>query len=462
MSTKLRPPVVAVLGHVDHGKTTLLDTIRKSNIASREAGGITQTIGASKIETPKGNFTFIDTPGHALFSNMRSRGAKIADIALLMVAADDGVMPQTKEAYEFINENNLPFIVVFSKTDLAHANIEKAKASVANMGVSLEGLGGDTPYVEISAKNNKNIEELLELINLVSEVNEISADTEGSLEAAVVETNKDKRGNVASVIVRNGILKVGDEITDGVHVGKVKGMFDQNNKSVRQALPSDPVVVLGFNELPEVGAVIKNTKETQVRAEEKSSKTPIKVGEEQLPILVKAATAGSLEALVASLPKAAVVVRSGVGDVSDNDIFFAKSTGAQIITFDLKTPSSAKRLADTEDIVIKEFNIIYELIKYLEEELDKLQTKVLGAAEILQSFPFDKRRVAGCKILKGEFDKKSKLLLLREGEEIGYSKIVTIRKGKDEVEKVAAGEECGILFNPPFDFQPGDMLLSVK
>lgn len=456
-----------MLGHVDHGKTSLLDAIRKTNVADREAGGITQSIGASVVTTSTGTITFIDTPGHAAFSKMRSRGANVSDIAILVVAASEGPMPQTKEALAFIREAGIPLVVALTKVDLPNANTEKVKAALEAEGILFEGRGGDTPSVEVSAREGKGIPELLEVIQLLSDVNDVTADPDGPLTAVTIETNRDKAGARASVIVRNGTLKVGDDVSSEGMKARVRGLFSADGKSVREAKPSEPVVLLGFAETPPVGSVVTRSSET---AEVKKVVTrlapqngPKKASnEEKIKIIVKAASAGSLEALLALIPSEFEVLASGLGDVSDSDIFFAKAASANIFTFESKAPGATRKLAENEGIVIESFTIIYELLKRLDDILLGGQIMLMGEADILEVFPFSGKRVAGSKVRHGKIAKKDKLLLMRGPDEVGQVRVHSIRKGRDEVNEVGQGEECGILFEPQLAFQVGDVLLSVK
>lgn len=465
MAIQPRPPIVTILGHVDHGKTTLLDALRKTDVAAREAGGITQSIGASQIETPEGNVTFIDTPGHAAFSSMRQRGAKVADIAILVVAASEGPMPQTKEALEYIRHSETPFIVVFTKMDLPSANLESAMGQLEQLGILFEGRGGDTPYLKISAKEGQGVDEVLEMIHLMAQVQEISGDPENDVEAVVIETNKDKRGPVVSAVLRNGTLKVGQEVMVGSIQTKVRGLFDQKNSTVKEVLPGDPVAILGFSVLPEVGQTIVS-KEVGMLQDHvvtlKQGEDIPDVEEGQLPVVLKAQSAGSLEALSASLPEDVIVMRSDVGEVTETDVFFAKTAKAQIISFESKVPSRVMKLAETEGVDIQTYKVIYELIQYLEQEVDKRKTKIQGIADIVASFPYERLQVAGCKVRQGSIKVKDKPVILRDGEEVGHVTVISIRKHKDEVREVKEGEECGILFKPQIDFRPGDMIVALK
>lgn len=461
--TTQRPPIVTVLGHVDHGKTTLLDTIRNSQVADREAGGITQSIGASRVTTKEGDITFIDTPGHAAFSQMRVRGARVADIAILVVAADDGPMPQTKEALKYLVDTKTPFVVALTKTDLPSANVESAINQLEKEGVLFEGRGGDTPKVEVSSKKGSGIDELIEMIFLVAGVNEIAGKPNDPLEAVIIETNKDKRGPVVSVVVKKGTLTTSKKIYSEGLSAKARGLFDDQNKPVKEVLPGQPTLILGFSDLPPVGGSVVEPGTQNLSTQNLRSKKIIpKAGEDEVAIILKAGSAGALEATKSSLPEKAVVLGESIGEVTESDIFFAKSVGAKIIVFQSKTSSSASALAGTESVEVHEFKIIYELLKYLEEELDLKTVKVLGKAEILNTFPYSGKIVAGCKITEGKISKSSKLELLRGDKKLGDVRIKSIKKQKQDVEEVLVGEECGILFAPQLDFQVGDVLLSAR
>lgn len=455
-----RPPIVTVLGHVDHGKTTLLDAIRKTQVASREAGGITQGIGATQIETPEGKITFVDTPGHAAFAKMRQRGAKVADIAILVVAADDGIMPQTREALAYIKENNIPLIVAFTKIDLPSANVEKAKGQLEQEEVFFEGRGGQTPFIEVSAKTGQGIEALLEIIHLLAGVNEITSDSQGELQAYIIETNKDKRGTAVSVVVKNGKLKAGELISAGSISGKIKGLFGQNGKPVKEAVPGDPVMILGFSEAPEVGAQVTAGKGSIPETTELKGKK--KVSEGQIGIVLKAQKIGSLEAIEATLPQGAVVLASSVGDIAESDVFFAKTANAIIVSFEANTSASVKNLASTEGVEIVSFRIIYELLEFLETRIKQGLLDILGKAEILAEFPFNKTKVAGIKVLSGRMAKQDFAIIMRNEKELGKAKISSMRRGKNELSEAKAGEECGVILSPPLEFEKGDILVATR
>jgi len=465
MARQTRAPIVTILGHVDHGKTTLLDAVRKTHVADREAGGITQSIGASQIETPEGKVTFIDTPGHAAFSSMRQRGAKVADIAILVVAASEGPKPQTKEALEYIKVSETPYIVAFTKMDLPGANFDSVMGQMEQLGVSFEGRGGDVPFVKVSAKENQGISEILEMISLVAQVKGVDADVEGELKAVVIETNKDKGGPVVSAVVKDGTLTVGEEIYSGGFITKVRGLFNQDNRPVKEAKPGDPIVILGFSDLPEVGEEIVTKVTGQLQGHTvtlKQGKDVPDVEEGQLPVVLKAATAGSLEALSASLPPDVIVMRSDVGEVTETDVFFAKTAKAIIVCFESKIPSRVMKLAESEGVEMQTYQIIYELLQFLEQQVDKRKTKINGLADIVAIFPYEGMKVAGSKVRQGSIKVKDKPVVLRNGEEVGHVTVVSIRKHKDEVQEVKEGEECGIFFRPQLDFQPGDMIVSLR
>lgn len=458
-----RPPIVTVLGHVDHGKTTLLDAIRKTSVAAREVGGITQGIGASQIVTSEGRITFVDTPGHAAFSKMRARGAKVADIAILVVAADDGIMPQTKEALGYILEQQIPFIVAFTKVDLPSANLDKVRGQLMEAEVFFEGMGGQTPSVEVSAPQQKGIDELIEIIQLISGVNDISGDPEAPLSGSVIETNKDKRGVIVSFVIKNGTVKVGDEIVAGRYSARVKGLFDENNKPIKKASIGDPVAVLGFTDVPDVGAEVCLKSDSKVQLSEAStSRVHPKVGDEQLGVVLKAQTAGALEAISAMLPPDAVIVGSSVGDVTESDIFFAKASSAVILSFEAKSSGAVSRLAETEDVEIVNFKIIYELSEYVDKRIKELKSTILGKAEVLAEFPFDRTRVAGCKIIEGRIKKGDSVLITRAEKQVGESRVVSLRRGKNDIPEAKVGEDCGIILSGMAIFEKGDILVATR
>lgn len=456
-----RQPIVVVLGHVDHGKTSLLDALRNTNITGGEAGGITQSIGASVVTTKnKEKITFIDTPGHAIFSGMRSRGANIADIALLIVDGSGGVKPQTKEAIGLIQESKIPFIVVVTKIDLPAASVDVVLAELETMGILFEGRGGQTPYIGVSAKKKEKLEDLIDLISLLAEVNNIEGDAEIPLESYVIETNKERGGNMVSVVVKNGVLKVGQEIFSDSAQGKVKGLYDFANKQVKEIGLGEPAKILGFDNLPEVGALITDSKIDVKPHDAKAMRGALVKG--KIPIYLKAESAGSLEALCASIPQEFSVIESNVGDVTESDVLNAKANNAVIFVFGSGAPGSVKKLAEMDKVKIFKYDIIYELLQKLDEIVKSGLIEILGKAEILASFPFDNKKIAGSKVLHGRIEKTGDIRLMRGDKELGKVKILSIKKQKQEVSGVSQGEECGILFVPQLDFITGDVIVSIK
>ena len=459
-----RPPIVAVLGHVDHGKTTLLDRIRKTSVASREVGGITQSIGAWSVKTPKNEtVTFIDTPGHEAFKAMRERGAKVADIVILVVAADDGVMPQTKESLKYINESQTPFLVAITKVDLPTAQIERAKNQLMSEGILLEGYGGDVPIIEVSAKTGQGVEDLLEMIILMAEVNEVSGDPEGSLEAYVIESRHDRRkGVVASLVIKNGSIKSGDELYADKVRGKARGLFDEFEKSVSKVLPGMPVEIIGFSGIPAVGSRV--VKSGQAVVEEKPRSIIPKV--EGFPIVLKVDSSGSLEAILGQLPPDVGILYCAVGDISESDVLNASTAGAAIIGFNVRAGKEIERLSEGEHVKIYTYRIIYELLQDLDKmakgEIEHSKDKILGKAEIIAHFPHDKLRIAGCKLVEGRIAKSDRLRLIRGEKVLGNIRLISLKKQKEEVDKVVGGEEFGMLFEPQFDFQVKDVIESFQ
>lgn len=469
MKKQIRPPIVCVLGHVDHGKTTLLDKIRDSSVAEKEAGGITQGIGASEVETKEGKkITFIDTPGHAAFASMRSRGAKVADIAILVVAADDGVKPQTQEALGYILAAQIPYIVAATKMDLPSASLESLKEQLVKEGVALEGKGGDTPIVPVSGKTGQGVEDLLEMVSLVAELTGIKGDVEAPLEAVVIETSKGKRGPQVSVIVREGTLAKGDELVTETVTARVRALFDYKEESVQKAGPGQPVQVLGFDELPPVGSRVWHLKGGEQLPETTKSNLPQQEPQEgQSLVIIKAKSTGSLEAILGNLPQGVFVVSSGVGDVSESDVFSAKAAElayareAYVLAFESKIPSGVAKLAETEGVVIRKFEVIYKLFEDLEKTLEEEKTQTSGEAQVVATFPYNDQKVAGCKVLKGKITKGDTLILMRDDKKLGQAKISSMKKQKTSIDQAVSGDEFGVIFKPQLDFKVGDMILSV-
>ena len=462
-----RPPIVVVLGHVDHGKTSLLDAIRSSNVVGREAGGITQSIGASKItftaaDGKDKNIVFIDTPGHAAFSAMRSRGAKVADIAVLVVAADDGVAPQTKEALIAIREAKIPLIVVVTKIDLPTASVDTIYGQLEKENVLFEGRGGDTPLIQVSSKTKEGLDKLLELISLMAEINPIPANPQNPLEAVVIETTKDKRGMVASVVVRDGTLKTGEAYFYSGTKFKVRGLFNELGKLVKEAYPADAAIVLGFETLPGVGQVI-TSQESENQNQSNSQRVNFTIVEGQVGVIIKSGNLGSLEAILASLPEGIVVTASSVGEVLESDVLSARNLGAKyIFAFESKVSDSVIKLAEAEGVGVENFKIIYELLDKMKAIIASGVVKILGEAKVVASFPFDGKKVAGCKVVSGIISKTGNLSLVRDGKTLGQIKALSIRKQRLEVSDAKNMEEFGILFNPQLDFQIGDVIVSTR
>lgn len=473
------PPVVSVLGHVDHGKTSLLDKIRSSNQTSKETGGITQKIGASdiivKYEGRDRRITFIDTPGHEAFQNMRSHGVNAADIALLIVAADDGVMPQTKESITKILESKVPFIVVITKIDLESANIEKAKQQIAREGILLEGLGGDIPCIGISSKSGEGVKELLDLIILSYDLSGKTKDPSADFLGIVIESKLDKkRGNLASLIVKEGKVKVGDKVfTDKGEAGKTRALFDADLKSVKEALPGDAVEIIGLSEILTTGALlylhpVERKIEVKVPTKEEAVSSYAKIfGEEEggkLPIVLKTESRGEQEALLASLPDTVKVVFTAEGDIGVSDILMAKDLKAIIVGFNVQISRDAQVLAENQKVFYRVYKIIYELIDEVSDAVEAFlardEEKILGKGEILASFGEGGKRILGIKVIEGRVVTGDNVKVMRGSEELGRAKISSLKRGKEEVNKVEKDVECGMQLNPFIDFSVGDMVLS--
>ena len=470
-----RPPIVAVLGHVDHGKTTLLDFIRKSNVAAREHGGITQHIGAYQIETKKRLITFIDTPGHEAFAKMRSRGASAADIAILVIAADDSVKPQTKESIEQIKAAGIPMIVAVNKIDLASANIDRVKRDLAKTGVQVEGFGGDVPIVPISAKQGTGVAELLDMILLVSDMKGLNGAADGPLEAVVIETRVDRgKGMVATLIVKIGTLRNGMPLYEGTkQIAKVRAMFDEYGKAVAEALPSKPVETLGFTVPPTIGTVLSNAPGNQAAQTPTKKSTsdmpdflkPVEEQEEHIKLILKADTAGSLEAVRNSLPERVTLVSTGTGDINDADVLLAKSAVAIVIGFNVVASPAVAKLAQTEKVIFRTYKIIYELLDEIKDVVLGLkevlvEERELGTGQIIAEFPFEKDRIAGTKIISGRLARGDSVKVMRGGSEVGRAKIKSLRHGKDDITKAEVGNECGVLFDQKLDFAIGDAIIA--
>ena len=480
MAEQTRPPIVTILGHVDHGKTTLLDFIRKSSVATKEHGGITQHIGAYQVSHSGKLITFIDTPGHAAFEKMRSRGAKVADMAVLVVAIDDGIMPQTVEAIKHIQEAKVPLIVAVNKIDLAgtdkNVQLAKIKKQLSDKQVNLEEYGGDVPVLPISAKTGEGVDKLLEMILLVAEMHETKGDPALPSAGVIIESSLDKfKGPIATILVRNGTLKKGDQITVGGVNSKVRGMFDFSGKPVDSAGPSTPVEVLGLETVPVVGAVLGELAEVKEAEVVQSLVERLKQGDTKtLKVIIKADKQGSLEAIQTSLEKFNTerkivdYIFTGTGDIGEENIKLAASVGAIVIGFNVKVAPTAQKLAENEHVLIRTYNIIYELLEDVEEvvktlvEVGQLE-EVLGKANIIAEFPHGKsEKIAGCRMTEGIIAKGQKIRVVREGQNIGETRLKSLKKVKEEVNKVEKGNDCGMLFDPSLDFQIGDVVESFR
>jgi translation initiation factor IF-2 len=474
-STNHTPPVVSVLGHVDHGKTTLLDTIRKTSIADREHGGITQKIGASSVEVmhegQKRTITFIDTPGHQAFENMRGRGAQVADIGLLIVSAVDSIMPQTRESIQLLRKAGIPFIVVITKVDLQTKNVEKVKGELAKEEVMLESMGGDVPVIEVSAKTGHNIKELLELILLVFDLHQPDKEKIGPqmpFKGVVIESKLDqKAGPRATVIIKNGTVSVRDEVKVDEQIFKVRSLIGSNGSPVQSASVGEGVELLGFTKAPSVGSVIID-KNAEAEHREKEVK---EVGEyrpnapeSQLSVIICADTLGSLEAITASLPEDVYVVQEKTGDVAEADILLAKSTKSIVLGFNVKLRPEVQRLAMAEKVLVRNYTIIYELIDEVQDVIDgrnlALMEQVLGEAIIQATFPYEKTQAAGIKVREGRVARGDRVRIMRGEEIVAETTINSLRIGKNPTSKVEAGSEAGLLFGTSLDFRVGDMIIS--
>ena len=488
-----RPPIVVVMGHVDHGKTTLLDTIRKTNVAQREKGGITQHIGASVVQLPDGRkITFLDTPGHEAFTSLRARGAQVTDIAVLVVAADDGVMPQTVEAINHAKAFNVPIIVAVNKIDKPGADPQRVRRELSELGLIPEEWGGDTIFVDVSAKTGQNVETLLEYILLLAEILELKARVEGPAKGTVIESKLDKqRGPIATLIVQEGTLKVGDPVVAGTTYGKIRAMFDDKGRKLNSAGPSTPVEVLGFEELPMAGdtfIVVEDEKKARQIAEIRKQKKEqqeklsrgfmledvfkkIEEGElNELRLILKTDTIGSLEALKKALtelstPEVSVrILHGAVGGITENDVMLAKASQAIIIGFNTRPDLKAKETAEREKVDIRLYGIIYEAIEDVKNALRGLlkpiqKEVVLGSAEVRATFKIKGAgTVAGCYVLDGKIVRNANARLIRNGVVIYTGKIESLKRFKEDVQEVARGFECGVKLKDYNDVKVGDII----
>jgi translation initiation factor IF-2 len=495
--TEPRSPVVTVMGHVDHGKTSLLDALRHANVVSGEAGGITQHIGAYQVTSPESGkkITFIDTPGHAAFTAMRARGAKVTDIVVLVVAADDGVMPQTVEAINHAKAAKVPMIVAINKIDKPDARPERVRTELLQHEVQVESLGGDVVDVEVSAKNKTNLDRLLEMIALQADILELKTNSHRPAEGTVIEAKLDRgRGPVATVLVQRGTLRVGDIVVAGAEMGRVRALISDQGETVEEAGPAVPVEVLGFNGPPEAGdrlAVVENEARarqiTSYRAHQKRENAAASIsgmrgsleqmmsqlktsGRKEFPLIVKADVQGSLEAILGSLEKlgteevAARILHAGVGGISESDVTLAEGFNAAIIGFSVRANKEAAAAAKRNGIEIRYYNIIYDLVDDVKKAMSgllapTLRETMLGNAQILEIFNISKvGKVAGCRVTDGTVERGANVRLIRDNVVVHEGKLSTLKRFKDEVKEVQAGQECGMAFESYHDMRVGDVI----
>ena len=489
-----RPPVVTVMGHVDHGKTSLLDAIRETEIAAGEAGGITQHIGASEVAVDGRKVVFIDTPGHEAFTRMRARGAKVTDIVVLVVAADDGVMPQTQEAIDHARAAKVPIVVAINKIDKPEAQVERVKRQLSDLGLMPEDWGGDTVMVEVSAKQKKNLHKLLEMLLLVADLRELKSNPKSPAAGTVLESRVDRgRGPVATVLVQTGTLHTGDVFICGAVYGKVRAMFDDHGRTLKSAGPSTPVEVLGLQGVPEAGDHFQVVDEARARhiVEYRQGKLreatlarsagaritldqlheQLKAGDvKELPIIIKADVQGSAEVLSEMLPKLStdqvklLIIRSSIGAVTENDVLLASTAGAIIIAFNVRPDRKASDLAQREGVEIRPHSVIYEVSDEIKKAMTGLLEPVfkethLGRAEVRDTFRVKGvGTIAGCYVLDGILKRDAEVRVLRDGVVIYTGRMSSLRRFKDDVNEVRSGFECGASVSNFNDIKVGDVL----
>ncbi|MBQ7196458.1 MAG: translation initiation factor IF-2 [Synergistaceae bacterium] len=487
-----RPPIITVMGHVDHGKTTLLDHIRHASVAEHEAGGITQHIGAYVVMQDGKPIVFLDTPGHEAFTAMRARGAGVTDIVILVIGADDGVMPQTREAIDHIKAAGVPLVVAINKIDKQGAKPDRVRQQLADLGIFVEGWGGDVGAVEISAKQGIGVSDLLERVLLEAEMQELKADPNATPEGVVIEARLDKgKGPVATVIVKDGTLKAGDIVLFNSTWGKTRALFDWAGKGLKAAGPSTPVEILGLSDVPNPGEsfkVVKNERDAraaldEAKLKEREAAAEVKrasfedlysnLQEGQLPhmnLVVKCDVQGSLEALCAVLEKLATnevgvsIVHRGVGRIAESDVMLASASNAVIVGFNVRPDGNAKRVAELNGVEIRIYNVIYDIIDDVKAAMagllkPNLREETLGEVEIRQIFKIPKiGRIAGSHVTKGIVKRTAKVRVIRDGIVIWDGKIASLRHEKDEARELKAGMDCGISLEGYQDFEPGDIL----
>lgn len=490
---QIRPPVVTIMGHVDHGKTTLLDSIRNTKVTAGEAGGITQHIGAYQVVVNDKKITFLDTPGHAAFTTMRARGAQVTDITILVVAADDGVMPQTVEAISHAKAAEVPIIVAVNKMDKEAANPDRVMQELTEYGLVAEAWGGDTIFVPLSALSGDGIEELLEMILLVSEVEEWKANPNRSATGTVIEAQLDKgRGSVATLLVQNGTLRVGDSIVVGNTYGRVRAMVNDLGRRVKEVGPSTPVEITGLNDVPQAGdqfMVFADEKKARQVGEARASKQideqrregaklslddlfeQIKQGDiKDINLIVKADVQGSAEALAASLNKIDVegvkvkIIMTGVGAITESDVILASASNAIIIGFNVRPDGNAKRTADAENVDIRLHRIIYKVIEEIEAAMKgmldpEFEEKVIGQVEVRQTIKVSKiGTIAGSYVTDGKITRDSSIRVIRDGIVVFEGEVDALKRFKDDVKEVAQNYECGITIKNFNDIKEGDVI----
>jgi translation initiation factor IF-2 len=487
----VRPPVVVIMGHIDHGKSTLLDYIRSTNIVAKEAGGITQHLGAYEVVHKNANgeenkITFLDTPGHEAFGTVRSRGSEVADIAILIISAEDSVKPQTVEALNCIKQNKIPFIVAINKIDSPNANPDLVKQNLMENEVYVEGYGGGVPVVEISAKTGKNIPELLDMILLVAELAELKADPTILAEGFIIESKKDKeRGISATILIKNGTVSQGQFISCRVAMAPIRAIHDQNNKMVKSATFSAPVTISGWSDMPIVGAEFKIfTDKNDVAAYCNKCKSEVvndsgfdrnNFGKTALPLVIKADNQGSVDAIEHELKKILPenayikIISKGIGNISETDIKMASgSENAFVVGFGVKTDKSAELMAERLVVEVKTAKIIYELIDWLKIAIEKRRPRIeseeiIGEAKILKIFNGTKNnQVVGARVVSGSIKLGTRVKILRRDEEIGKGNIKELQQQKSKASEVTAETECGISIEAKVEIAPGDIIQSIQ
>ena len=486
---KNRPPIITVMGHVDHGKTSLLDVLRSANVVSGEFGGITQHIGAYQIQSQGNKLTFIDTPGHAAFTEMRARGSKLTDIVVLVVAADDGVKPQTIESIKHAKAANVPIVVAINKCDLPESDPQKIKNQLLEHELIAEDLSGDTLMVEISTKTKKNLDKLVESIILQAEILDLKTDYESKATGIVLESKIDSgRGPVVSIVVTSGTLKKGDFFVSGLKWGKIRAIINDNSQNLDQAFPSTPVEVLGINGASKAGddfivfeseKEVKNLSETRAQ-EKKENKNPLTFATQEsafsndsskeLNMIIKSDVHGSSEAIKNAISQIkhdevkAKIILADIGMITETDVTLAKASNAVLIAFNVKPSKEAKKLAESENIKISSYNIIYEVLDFIKQRMSGLltpdvQEKITGTAQILEIFKVSGAgKVAGSKVTEGEINNSSDVRIIRDGAIIYTGKVSTIFREKNQVKQVSDGQECGITVKDYMDFQKNDTI----